>query len=639
MRTRRPLAFVLVLLTGLLVALAPLPAQQPPGLQLPPDLRRTFAEPSAYVPDLARLTAATSELRDIVQRFSTDRQALLRFYTVPGSPERRNRLRQFQGGWLKALPAIDFAKLSQEGKADYVLLRTHLEYQQALLGREERSEREIAPLVPFAPAIVMLAEDRQKLDFISADGALAAMEALGAQVRQAQASLEASLAAGAKPAGVTPAVGVRASQRVDALRGALQQWFAFYNGYDPAFTEKVPASHQAAAKALAAYSTLLRQKIGGLAGAAPAVAAVPGAGGGRGGGRGGQAPEPAGADDEIVGDPIGREGLLEDLAGEMIPYTPEQLIEIGNREYAWCETEMKKASRELGFGDDWMKALEAVKNKYVPAGGQPAMIRNLALEAEAYLRKHDLVTVPPLASDIWRMQMMSPERQRVNPFFTGGETISVSYPTNTMTESERLMSMRGNGVHVSRATVQHELIPGHHLQGFMAERANTHRALFGTPFYSEGWALYWELALWDLGFPRSPEDRIGMLWWRMHRATRIIFSLNFHLGRWTPEQCIDFLVTRGGHERFTATGEVRRSFAGSYSPLYQAAYMIGGLQLRALAKEAVPAKLATGRAFADAVLWEGRMPIEVLRAVLTGRPLTRDSRAEWRFYGEVPAAR
>jgi uncharacterized protein (DUF885 family) len=361
--------------------------------------------------------------------------------------------------------------------------------------------------------------------------------------------------------------------------------------------------------------------------------------GGRGGGRGGQAPETAGGADEIVGDPIGREGLLEDLAGEMIPYAPEQLIEIGNREYAWCEAEMKKASRELGFGDDWLKALDAVKNKYVPAGGQPALIRNLALEAGAFLKQHDLVTVPPLASDIWRMQMMSPERQRVNPFFTGGETISVSYPTNTMTEEERLMSMRGNGVHVSRATVQHELIPGHHLQGFMADRSNTHRALFGTPFYSEGWALYWEFTLWDKGFPRSAEDRIGMLWWRMHRATRIIFSLNFHLGRWTPEQCIDFLVTRGGHERFTATGEVRRSFGGNYSPLYQAAYMLGGLQLRALAKELTPAKMATAKAFNDAVLWEGRMPIEVLRAVLTGRPLARDYRAQWLFYGDVPAAK
>ena len=50
----------------------------------------------------------------------------------------------------------------------------------------------------------------------------------------------------------------------------------------------------------------------------------------------------------------------------------------------------------------------------------------------------------------------------------------------------------------------------------------------------------------------------------MHRWARIIFSLGFHLGKMTPEQCIDFLVDRVGHERENATGEVRRSFSGSY---------------------------------------------------------------------------
>jgi uncharacterized protein (DUF885 family) len=344
----------------------------------------------------------------------------------------------------------------------------------------------------------------------------------------------------------------------------------------------------------------------------------------------------AGSDDEIVGDPIGREGLLEDLAGEMIVYTPEELLEVGNREYAWTESEMKKASRELGFGDDWMKALEYVKNQYVPRGDQPALIRDLALEAEAYLRDHDLVTVPPLAADIWRMQMMSAERQRVNPFFTGGETISVSYPTDAMTASDASMSMRGNGIHVSRATVHHELIPGHHLQAFMAARYNAHRQLFGTPFMREGFALYWELFLWDHGFPRSAEDRIGMLWWRMHRAARILFSLNFHLGNWTPEECIDFLVERVGHERFTATGEVRRSFQGNYSPLYQLAYLMGGLQIRRLGEELVGTGTMTARQFHDAVLQAGSMPIEMLRALLADRPLTRDYRAEWRYYDLGP---
>ncbi len=103
----------------------------------------------------------------------------------------------------------------------------------------------------------------------------------------------------------------------------------------------------------------------------------------------------------------------------------------------------------------------------------------------------------------------------------------------------------------------HELIAGHHLQGFMNNRNKTYRK-FGTPFWHEGNALYWEFILWDMKFPRSPEDRIGMLFWRMHRCARIIFSLNYHMGIWTPQQCIDFLVDRVGHERANAEGEVRR---------------------------------------------------------------------------------
>jgi hypothetical protein len=569
---------------------------------------------------MSELPAATSELRDVVDRFSEDRQAILLFYTIPLSAERRAKLRGFYDGWLKTgLPKIAFERLSREGQVDFVLLRNAIEYQLALLGREERQARETAPLVPFADAIVKLQEDRQKLRFIDAAEAVTAVTAISEQVGRQRSAVESQISGGTK---IAPLTAMRASQDVGAVQNALDQWFGFYNGYDPAFTKQVPAAYRTLTQALTDYSRLLRERVAGLA---PAPA--PRAGGGR-GGRGG--PPPAG--DDIVGDPIGRDGLLEDLAGEMIVYTPEELIAIGEREYAWCEEEMKRASREMGFGDDWMKALEHVKNAYVPKGEQPDLIRNLALEAEAYLTKHDLITIPPLASDIWKMQMMSPERQRVNPFFTGGETISVSYPTDTMSEADAMMSMRGNGIHVSRATVQHELIPGHHLQGFMSARYNTHRQLFSTPFAREGWALYWELLLWDHGFPRSPEDRVGMLWWRMHRAARIIFSLNFHLGNWTPEQCVDFLVEKVGHERFTATGEVRRSFAGNYSPLYQVAYMMGGLQIRSLYKELAETKRMTPKEFHDRILKANAMPIEMLRALFTTQQLSRGTRATWRFY-------
>jgi uncharacterized protein (DUF885 family) len=227
---------------------------------------------------------------------------------------------------------------------------------------------------------------------------------------------------------------------------------------------------------------------------------------------------------------------------------------------------------------------------------------------------------------------MAPEKQKVNPFFLGGETITVSYPTNTMEHAQKRMSLRGNNRHFARATVQHELIPGHHLQRFCQDRYRPYRRIFETPFWTEGWTLHWEMLLWDLRFAQTPEDRIGMLFWRLHRCARVQFSLSFHLGQMTPQECVDMLVNEVGHERDNATAEIRRSFGGDYDPLYQCAYLIGGLQVRALHRELVGAGRMTHRAFHDAFMRENYMPIAVLRTLLADLPLERDFCGDWRFY-------
>jgi uncharacterized protein (DUF885 family) len=234
------------------------------------------------------------------------------------------------------------------------------------------------------------------------------------------------------------------------------------------------------------------------------------------------------------------------------------------------------------------------------------------------------------------MEMIPPDRQRVSPFFLGGEMIQVSYPTHEMTHDEKLNSLRGNNPHFSHATVFHELNPGHHLQGFMTARYNTHRRLFNTPFWNEGSALYWEFFLWDHDFHVTPEDRLGALFWRMHRSARIVFSLNFHLGNWAPEQAIKYLIDTVNFEPNNAEGEVRRSFGGAYSPLYQAAYLLGGLQLRALHQELVPTRRMTELAFHDAIYQGGPMPIAMVRARLANTPLTREGAAPWRFADSLP---
>ena len=89
-----------------------------------------------------------------------------------------------------------------------------------------------------------------------------------------------------------------------------------------------------------------------------------------------------------------------------------------------------------------------------------------------------------------------------------------------------------------------------------------------------------------------------------------------------------------GHERANAEGEVRRSFTTIYGPLYQLAYMVGGLQFYALKKELVDTKKMTLKQYHDAILKENRMPIEMLRAILTNQPITRDFQTNWHFYNK-----
>ena len=172
----------------------------------------------------------------------------------------------------------------------------------------------------------------------------------------------------------------------------------------------------------------------------------------------------------------------------------------------------------------------------------------------------------------------------------------------------------------------------------MNARFNDYRANLagGGPFFGEGWPLYWELILYDMGFNKTPEQRVGALFWRMHRCARIIFSLKFHMGQWSPQEAIDFLVEKVGHERDNATAEVRRSFQGGYGPLYQAAYLLGGLQLRGLRKELVDSRQMTEKQFHDEILRQGSMPIALVRLALTKQKLSRDMNIDWKFYGELP---
>jgi hypothetical protein len=573
------------------------------------------------------LVAAPRDLGDFIRAYQADRSSISESANIPWSESWFDRQASLYDEWWGKLHALNFDQLDPQGKIDWVLFRNFIEVSRARLALDRRRLAEMDPLLPFRKTVQGLERDRRAMRSLESASAAALVSTIDDEIKKCREGWDeyrkakdalagragdtaaATTTIAVTPASYSPVVAQRAAEAVSSIRRTLDHWYRSNDGYLPEFSWWVREPYGKATRALDDYAKFLRETVAGIKG------------------------EP---DDPLIGDPIGPEALAADLANEMIPYTPEQLMKIGEREFAWCEEEAKKAATEMGLNGDWKAALASVKTKHAKPGEQDALAVQIAREAIQFLKDRDLITIPALCEETWRVERIHTEQQKIWPFMVYfGPAMGVSYPSEWMRHEEKLMSMRGNNEHFTRIVVPHELIPGHHLQGFMADRVRPYRQMFATPFLIEGWALYWEMRLWDLNYARNAEDRVGMLFWRMHRCARIIVSLKFHLGQMDTKQMIDFLVDRVGHERFTATSEVRRYVGGDYSPLYQCAYMIGGLQIRALWRDMVERGGMPDRVFNDLLLQYNSIPVELIQADLRGPRLTKESRASWMFAGEI----
>lgn len=541
--------------------------------------------------------AQTSKLADLVSEFEADTRALNRTYIMQESQTYYQRFSSFYDLWNQTIAGIDFKALNQQEKVDYILLKNLVSKQVYFLNQDYTAFKEVSDVISFSKDIIPFIKERRR-------GKKPNSKELAQLLQDAVMSIEANMESRKSKPFKDWQTANKASNVILSFKKGLEETYNFYYKYDPDFTWWVEKPYAKLNKALTLYVDFLKNNY--------SQTSIKDDGSG------------------IIGKPIGADALNESLALEFIPYSPEELIKTAEEQFVWCKNEMIKASRVLGFGEDWKAALKHVKNTYVPPGDQPQAIMDLYLYSVKFIEDRDLITIPDLAKETWGMNMMTPERQKVNPFFTGGRDISISYPTLDMDHDDKMMSMRGNNPNFSFPTVQHELLPGHNLQFFMTNRHKNYRRSFSSPFWGEGWALYWEINLWNKDFPQTPEQKMGMLFWRIHRCARIIFSLKFHLGEMTPQACITLLVDDVGHEQANAEAEVRRSFTTNYPPLYQLAYMIGGLQFYALKNEMLE-KGWSEKQFHDRVMQEGSMPVELLRSLIQDIPLNKDYETKWKF--------
>lgn len=166
--------------------------------------------------------------------------------------------------------------------------------------------------------------------------------------------------------------------------------------------------------------------------------------------------------------------------------------------------------------------------------------------------------------------------------------------------------------------IYHEGLPGHQMEGGLA-LSNADLPLIrkagGFSGYGEGWALYAEQVADELGmYDNDRLARIGYLQGALFRAHRCMIDTGMHQFRWSRERAIALFVEGQGMAPGFAEREIDRY---TVNPGQACSYRLGYATfngLREKAKRALGAKFDL-KAFHDAVLSPGRVPLEILEQV------------------------
>ncbi len=158
----------------------------------------------------------------------------------------------------------------------------------------------------------------------------------------------------------------------------------------------------------------------------------------------------------------------------------------------------------------------------------------------------------------------------------------------------------------------HEAIPGHVWQGEYANKLPLIRTLLAFNAYSEGWALYAEQLVDELGvYDDFPVGRLGYLQSIAFRCCRLVVDSGMHAKRWTRQQGVDFFVQRNGSNPLEVASEVDRYCSW---PGQACGYKVGHSTINRL-RDHAKAELGHRydlKAFDDAVVLGGNVPMDVL---------------------------
>ncbi len=318
---------------------------------------------------------------------------------------------------------------------------------------------------------------------------------------------------------------------------------------------------------------------------------------------------------------IGRDAfdaLLHDK--ELLPYDATSLKAWGEELYAETAGKLQVAAKDLG-DTDWRDSVERLRTEHPAEDELVAAYRTDMERSRDATHVAEIATVPAGESltveampDFARPTLpyaayVQPgpfERSRRGRFWVtlpaAGEPAAV--------KEERLSGHPRKGIAVIAC---HEGYPGHHLQlSIAADHPSLARKALRSNVFIEGWGLYVEELMTELGFLDDPETRLLRLKDLLWRAARVTVDVGLSTGELGFEQAVRFMMDGPKLERPNAVGECRRY---TLYPLQPSSYALGRaaiLDLRSRAQK----KGYGMRTFHDALLGCASIPPALVAAEL-----------------------
>ena len=294
---------------------------------------------------------------------------------------------------------------------------------------------------------------------------------------------------------------------------------------------------------------------------------------------------------------------------------PDEVHQMGLEQLKELQGRMEPILRGLGYTQgsigDRMKALAKDPRYKFDAGDKGrAEIMAYIQERVAKIRTVLPRAFATLVPGHLEVKRMSPEQEPGAPAAYGGAgSIDGKIP------GKFWINLRDTDLHSKYSLpdlAAHEAIPGHVWQGEYANKMPLIRTLLAFNAYSEGWALYAEQLVDELGvYDDFPAGRLGYLQSIAFRCCRLVVDSGLHAKRWTRQQAVDFFVNVNGSNPLEVASEVDRYCAW---PGQACGYKVGHstiVSLRDKAKAALGPKFDL-RQFDNSVVEGGNVPMDVL---------------------------